>query len=357
MVNWLNPPAADRSSVTNCSMSKNLNGLIKFAAAAVIYAGFAVYLYQPYFKHFDRLQYLLVVNVCLASLGCFVLSRRWVAGFAGSFFAGAIYGFGPFALALAGYHPTAGLLAATVPWLFCPAAFGHKVKWRWVAIPLSALPFLAILLFFQISAHYRLFPIPTQAKLHLSDLAGLLAPLAMIKRGLTLLGFYQVPIAALVMGLFMLMVARRLGVIIIFCLGTVLAFCDSFFDISPLIWLAIPTLCCSVLIGAGMQGLVSAGFADRKWVLATAIIMGILAIAALLLATKYFQVFAGLGAGYAKLFTRAATMYILGAIAASIIFFMARAKLRIHWLRQVLLCAAMAVDIFLGGRFIVDKIF
>ena len=143
-------------------------GFGRFAAAAVIYASFAVYLYQPYFKHFNALQYLLVVNVCLASLGCFVLSRRWVSSFAGSFFAGAIYGFGPFALGLANFHPTAGLLAAIVPWLFCPAVFGPKAKLRWLRIPLSSLPFLAILLFFQISAHYRLFAIPMQARLTFS---------------------------------------------------------------------------------------------------------------------------------------------------------------------------------------------
>ena len=49
-------------------------------------------------------------------------------------------------------------------------------------------------------------------------------------------------------------------------------------------------------------------------------------------------------------------MYIFGAIAVAIIFFMARAKLRIAALRWIILCSAMAVDIFLGARFIVDKI-
>jgi arginine exporter protein ArgO len=115
-------------------------------------------------------------------------------------------------------------------------------------------------------------------------------------------------------------------------------------------------LCCSVLVGAGMQGLASAGFADKRWVLAAAAIMCTLAIVTLLLATKYFQTFLGMGAGYAKLFTEAGKMYVLGAIVAAIIFFMIRAKLRMRQLRQVALCAAMAVDIFLGARFIVDKI-
>jgi len=105
-----------------------------------------------------------------------------------------------------------------------------------------------------------------------------------------------------------------------------------------------------------MQGLVSAGFADRRWVLVTAIIMGALAIVTLLLATKYFQTFLGLGSRYAKLLTETAWMYILGAITVAIIFFMARAKLRIRRLRWVILCSAMAVDIFLGARFIIDRI-
>jgi hypothetical protein len=335
-------------------MSKSLS---KFAAAAIIYAGLAVYLYQPYCKNFNRLQYLIIVNVCLASPGCYLLSRRWVASFWGSFFAGAIYGFGPFALGLAGYHPTAGFLAAAMPWLFLPAAFGPKTRWRWLRVPLSALPFLAILLFFQVSAYYRLFAIPTQTRLHLADLAGLLAPLVMISKGITGIGFYHVPIAALVIGFSMLIAARRFGPICVFAVGTVLAFCDSFFNISPVIWLAMPVLCCSVLIGAGVQGLASAGFADRKWVLAATVIMGVLAIIALLLATEYFQVFAGLGTGYARLFVETAEMYILGAVAMAILYFMARAKLRIAPLRLVILCSAMAVDIFLGARFIVDKIF
>jgi len=329
----------------------------RFAAAAVVYAGFAIYLYQPYFKHFHKLQYLIVVNACLASLGCFVLSRRWVGSFWGSFFAGAVYGFGPFLLGLAKFHPTAGFLAATVPWLFCPSAFCPKLKWRWVSWSLSALPFLAILLFFQISTHYRLFAIPTQTKLHLADLAGLLAPLVMISAGTIVVSFYHIPIAAFVMGFSMLLAARRFGVMCIFALCIILAFCDSFFNVSPIIWLAIPALCCSVLIGVGMQGLASASFADRRWVLMTAVIMVALSLVTLLLATRYFEIFAGLGASYGKLFAETAKMYILGAIAVAILFFMSRARLRICWLRWIVLCSAMGVDIFLSARFIVDKIF
>lgn len=329
----------------------------EFVAAMMIYAGFAVYLYQPYFKNFDGLQYLIVINVCLASLGCFVLSRRWVSSFWGSLFAGAIYGFGPFMLSLAKFHPTASLLAAGIPWLFCPAVFGLKAKWRWLRVPLSALPFLAILLFFQVSANLRLFAIPTQIRLHLADLVGLLVPLVMVNKNVAVVGFYHIPIAAFVMGFSMLLAARRFGALIIFCLGAVLAFCGSFLNISPIMWLAIPVLCCSVLIGTGVQGLISTGFADRRWVLMAAVVMIVLSLVTLLLATRYFQLFAGLGDKYARLFVDTAKMYILGAIAVAILYFMARAKLRVHWLRWVVLGSAMAVDIFLGARFIVDKFF
>lgn len=281
-----------------------------------------------------------------------------MSAFWASFFAGAIYGFGPFALGLANFHPTAGLLAATIPWLFCPAAFGPKARWRWVSWPLSALPFLAILLFFQVSIPYRLFAVWTQAKLHLGDLLGLIAPFYLAQRNITatLVGVYHIPIAALLMGFSMLLAARRLGIITIFALGIVLACCRSFLSVSPVMWLTMPVLCCSILMGAGMQGLASAGFADRRWVLVTAIIMGVLAIVTLLLAIKCYQIFAGLGRGYAKLFIYSAEMYIFGAIAVAIIFFMARAKLRIAALRWVILCSAMAVDIFLVATFIVDRI-
>jgi len=351
----------------------------RFALAAGVYAVFAVYLYRPYFNGFGslRLQDLFAANICLACLGTYVLSRRWVAGFTESFFAGAIYGFGPFAIGLAKFHPTAVFLFAAIPWLFCPAVFGPQGKFKPLRIPLSLLPFLAIVLFFQLSSRFGLYPIPIKLKLHGAEMAGLLAPLVGAKRNMILVGFYHIPLASLIMGFSMLLVplkglrrggilqrgkilkglaVRRLGIVAIFAVATILAFCESFFDISPIMWLAVSVLFCSVLIGAGMQGLISAGFADRKWILFTAIVMGVLAIVTLLLATKYFQTFAGLGSGYARILTEEAKMYILGAITIGIFFFMTRAKFRTHLLKVGLLCVTMGLDIFLGARFVVDRI-
>lgn len=331
-------------------------GIGKFIIAAVIYGSFAAYLFGPHFKNLDRFQYLLPINICLGCLGCYVLSRRWVGAFFGSLFAGAIYGFGPYTLGLLKFHPAATLLAAAIPWLFCPAAFAQKKRWDVPSILLSTLPFVITILFFQAATQSRLFPIPTQAHIHLSDLAGLLAPPAMASRSTTLVGFYHVPVAALIMGLLMLFAARRLGVLIVFCLGILLASCQPLLDVSPIIWLSVPVLCCSVLIGEGMQGLALSGIADRKWILAIIAYMGISAIVTLLVATKYFEVFAGLGKDAARLFTDAAKLYILGAVTVSIIFFMAHAKKRLLLLRWIILCSAMAADIFLGARFIIDRI-
>jgi len=330
----------------------------RFILAVIIYACFAIYLYSSHLENLRLPQYLLVVNVCLASLGCFVLSRRWVSSFAGSFFAGAIYGFGPFVLGLAKFHPTAGFLAAVIPWLFCPAAFLGKSHWRWAALLLSALPFLAVLLFFRVSADYQLFAVVIQTSPRASggDLLGLFAPLVAANHSLVPLGFYHVPLAALLMGFGMLLAARRIGIMTILCLGTVLAFRGSFFSVSPILWLSIPAVCCSVLVGVGVQGLTSAGFADRKWVLLVSIILGTFAIVALLLATRYFQVFLGFAAEYARFFTQTGKMYILGAVAVGIIFFIIRAKLRVTVIRRIILSAAMAIDIFFSARFIVDKV-
>jgi hypothetical protein len=280
-----------------------------------------------------------------------------VSSFAASFFAGAIYGFGPFTLGLARFHPTAGFLAATVPWLFCPAAFVAGKKWRFVEISLSLLPYLTIVVFFQVSLHYRLFAVPAQVRLRLLDLPSLIAPLAAAKRGLLTIGFYHVAIAPLIIGFSMLLKARRTGIMVILASAVVLAFCKPILDVSPIIWLTITTLCCSILIGAGTQGLISAGFADRNWILAITGICGAIASIMFLLSTENLQTTMGLGAGYAGVFTDTGKMYTLGAIALLVIFLLVRAKLPAEKrfpIRLILLLPAMAIDIFLGARFIVD---
>ena len=53
--------------------------------------------------------------------------------------------------------------------------------------------------------------------------------------------------------------------------------------------------------------------------------------------------------------SRGKRAFSVGAIALAILFFMARAKLRLHPIRLVLLSAPIAIDFFLGATEIVDK--
>ncbi|MBN1362652.1 MAG: hypothetical protein JW993_18790 [Sedimentisphaerales bacterium] len=340
--------------------------LPRLAGALAVYVAFVVYLYRPYFEGFQSWQWLLPTNVLLAAVGCFVVSRRWVAGFTGSLLAGAVYGFGPFMLGLARYHPTAGLLGACIPWLFAPAALWGRRRHALVGAALSLLPFLGVVLFFRVSAleDYRFFAAPIQSQPRPVDLVGFVAPLVVADRGAMLASLYHAPVAALVLGAAMMVKARRYGLLVMAALGLALALCKSYLGpaavvwlgVSPILWLSIPMVCLAVLAGLGMQGLLDAGHADRKWILAVAICLGALAIVILLLAAKYFQVIFGLADGYAKLFVEAAKMYLMAALAVGIVFAIARQNLRLQPLRWAVLCAALGFDVFLGARYIVDKI-
>ncbi|MHC4411661.1 MAG: hypothetical protein ACYSW6_01570 [Planctomycetota bacterium] len=179
----------------------------------------------------------------------------------------------------------------------------------------------------------------------------------MAERGITLVGFYHLPIAALVMGFAMLLSARRFGVMIVFGLGVILTSFSPFLGVSPIIWLAIPSLCCSILIGEGVAALILAGFADRKWLLLTAMIMAAFSILSLLKLIYCEDIAADPGAKYVMLFTEAAKMYMLGTVIVAMLFLVARAKIYAGWLRLVVLSSGIVIDIVWGARFIVDKIF
>ncbi len=344
----------------SCSVSTAgfdmIKGIIRFFAAALLYCAFAVYLYQPHLGSFDRFQYALVVSVTAGAVGCFLLSRRWTASFFGSFFAGAIYGFGPFMLGLAGYHPTASVLAASIPWFFLPAGLWPRGKLRALRAVLSLLPFAGIVAFFQAAEYLRFYPVSKSTAIETIDLVGLLSALVAAKRGLVLIGFYHIPIAALIIGIAMLIKARRLGTIAIIIASIAGSFFAPVLSVSPFMWFSIAAVCFSIIAGAGIDGLSLAGAADRKWILAAVIVMLSLSIVTLLLASKYFQTFAGLGAGCARLFVESARMYILGAVATGILFFMARAQKRLTFVRLILLSCAVGVDIFVCAQYIVDGV-
>ncbi len=330
--------------------------IFRLFAAALIYSGFAVYLYQPYFKGFDRFQFVLVVSVVAGAVGCYLLSRRWTKSFFGSFAAGAIYGFGPFMLSLASYHPAASVLAAGIPWFFLPAGLWPRGKLRALRAVSSLLPFAAVIVFFQAAEYLRFYPVSKSAAIETIDLLSLLSALVAAKHGLVLIGFYHIPIAALIIGIGMLVKAQRLGTIAIIIASIAASVYAPILTVSPFMWFSIAAVCLSIIAGAGIDGLGLAGVADRKWILAALIVMLSLAIVTLLLASKYFQTFLGLGAGYARLFVESAKMYILGAVATGILFFMARAQKRLTLVRLILLSCAVGIDIFVCSQYIVDRV-
>jgi hypothetical protein len=326
------------------------------AFAAVLYIVFCAYLFQPHYEKFDKIDYLIPFNCFLGAFGCYLLSKRWVSGFGGRFFGGVIYGFGPFMFFLARYHPTAGSIAATVPWLFLPAVFGPKAKLQWLRVPLAILPFVIIAGLFRLAGQFGLYPLPMQIKIVFGDLLSVLAPAALINRVDVPIGFYHAAIGALIIGFAMLVAARRYSVMVIFALGIVLLLFDSISGAARIIWLTVPLLCCSVLIGEGIEGIIHCGYSDRRWILASAFVLLLCGITVLLFGTKATDIFAGFGGKYADLFMQAAQMYMVGAIATGVIFFLAKGKSRLVWLRAAIVFSAIGIDVFLGAGHIVDAV-
>lgn len=326
------------------------------AIAAIVYIAFGAYLFEPYFVNFRTVDYLIVFNCCAGAFGCYILSKRWVAGFAGRFFAGAIYGFGPFMFFLAGYHPTAGSIAAIVPWLFVPAVFGPKGSLQWTRVLLALMPFFAVAGMFRLAGAFGRYPLPTQIRIEAADLISILAPAALINQVNVPMGFYHVAIGGLVIGIAMLLASRRYSAIVIFAIGVALLLFDSVSGAAPIIWLTVPLLCCAVLIGEGIEGIIHSGYSDRKWILASAAVLLACAIVSLIFGTRTTHIFAGLGAGYTRRFIQAAVMYVAGTIAIGVVFFLAKGKSRLAWVRAAIMCAAVAVDIFLGATAIVDSV-
>jgi hypothetical protein len=337
--------------------------IVRHAAAVVLYVAFAVYLYCLPLGRVMQCHAIVPVSAVVAALGGFVLTRRWVAGFAGSFLAGALCGFSPFFLGVARYHSSVSVLVASIPWLCAPAVFVGRRR-HIACLPLALLPFAAVVLFFRVSAAKGLFAAPLGPEPHLSDAFGFIAPLVMWDRSAVVVSVYHVAIAPLILGLAVMVTARRYGLLLLFAVGLVLAFSRSYLPpdqiawlgVSPILWLSIPMVSLAVLAAVGLQGLIEAGFSDKKWLLIAAAGQALLAIVMLLLATKYFQFIFHLADPYARLFVEEAKMYLLGMVALGMVFWMAYRRLRLQWLRWLILATALSLDIFLTARYLVDTV-
>ncbi len=324
--------------------------ITRFIFAAIIYSGLALYLYSSRLDSLSSVQYLLLINSVIASVGAFVLSRRWLYSFAASVLTGALFGFGPFALSFGCYHPAASFPFAMLPWLFCPAAFLPKSRLLGpkltvlASAALSLLPILITILFFEIARDYSLVPIPIKTSLNWASLCSAITPLTQPPQNF-LLSFYHIPAPALLMGLVMFFKVRRFGITTIF-IATVFLICyKPIFNVPPVFWTSIVILYCAIIIGAGLEGLTLAGTADSKWVLTAAVFSAILALVAI-----------SFGLGFDKTYLIAAKMHSLGTLAVFIIFFITRASASLHWLRLLIFISAIIVDVLITSAIIINRI-
>jgi hypothetical protein len=338
--------------------------MAKHVVAAILFIAFAAYLYQPHFATFLQWRLLVPVSAVVGAFGAYALSRRWVAGFAGSCLAGAIYGFGPLTLSLARCHPSVGVVAACIPWLCVPAVFLGRQRRSILHLPLWLVPFAAIALYFWLCASQRLFVAPIEFAPRAGDILGFAAPLVMLIRSWVIISVYHVAIAPLILGFAIMVAARRYSFFFLLLAGSVLAFFRPFppsgqaawLGCCPALWLTLPMVSLAILAAVGLQGLLEAGSADKKWVLVAAAGQALLAILMLLLAAKYFQFIFHLADRYAQLLVEESKMYLLGMMAVTMVFLMTCRQLRLQWLRWLILATAPALDIVISAQDLVDRV-
>ncbi len=320
--------------------------------ATAAYLALTVYLYHPYVRDFAAIELLYIFNSVAAAVGAFLLSRRWIGSPVAEFFAGAVYGFSPLAIGFAAYHPLASLPLALLPWLFLPAVIARRPKSPARSLASTAittamylLPLALIVLFFWLLAQPCIrpfFPLPKSARLSPANLTALLAPLT-VKPHQFAFAFYHIPIAIALVGLIANITAHRIAIMAGALACLILAFAGPILEVPPVVWSLVPALYCSIAIGLGMQALILAGPADAKWPLA-----------AFMAATAFTILTIVLGLRFGPPWFYAAKLHTLAMVLLAAIFFMARGKVRWHLFRSILLAAAMALDIVLGARYLID---
>jgi hypothetical protein len=336
--------AADRLKIGK----KTLKKAGAFLAAGFLYTAFATFLFWPD----SKIGYIFIFSTTSAAIGVFLLSRRWIADYIGSFFAGAFYGFGPLFLSLGSFHWSVSVLAAIIPWLFLPAVFAPAAKNQKLHILRIAsvfLPFFAIIIFFQLTLHFRLFAAPIRAELIPADLTAFLWPLAAAEQGFNPVGLYHIANALAFIGFFMMIKARRYKVLAVLLAGIILAFCPPIFEVSPIIWFAIATLGLAILAGEGFGGLVLAGLSDRRWVLSAGFLSILFSFTAFFFSIHHDAI---VPEEYSPLFAYSGRFHLLSALVCLVIFFMIKSGIRILTVRRLLISAALAVDICFAARFL-----
>jgi hypothetical protein len=339
---------------TSQASTFGVKSLAAGSLAGSIYLVLGIAVYFPYLSTFGPLDSVLIFSSVIGALGCFVIAMRWVSVFAAAVLAGAVYGFSPYALAFAGYHPLGSLALAVMPWLLTPAVY-----WKWkhrssatgekrrqpknvmvVSGLLYLVPFVVVATAFWMLAQSwagPFFPIPKNINPEHASLMSIVTPFA--TDGEFAYGFYHLPILGVVMGLFMFLSIHRMGAVIAAIAGVALSFCGSVFRVSPVVWGLVPMLFISVITAPGIEGLALAGKADRNWILPCVVVMAALA-----------------GLSWYQGFMIPAYMYAAGTVISGCIYYMANVNIRMHKLRWIILSTAITIDIILGARVVINNI-
>jgi len=323
-------------------------------AAVALYLCLAVFLYLPQFHVDNKKAVLCGFNTVAAAWGAYFISKRWINNWTPSLFAGAVYGFGPFALSFEMFHPFAGLSFAMVPWLLLPAVYWHKGKtpdaFRFsVRALLTLLPFAGIVLLFWITAQPwtgPVFMIPKELSMTAKDFVDLIFPLRR-SGSIVPFGLYHCPLVFALMGVFVYVKLQRIALLIPIAAGLVLAFWEPVFQVPPIVWAAFPILFLSLLCGLGFQAFLFAGKADTKWILVCAATVSILAAFFAGLAIRIILI--------REVFELTMLMYALTAAALWILLVLVRLNLRWPWFKWAILTAAAAIDLLFSARYLIDK--
>jgi len=321
--------------------------------AVLLYGCFAGVSFHPYLKHISGMQHFFIFNCFAAAIGAYILSRRWIFSFVASLIAGAIYGFGPFALGFVCYHPFAGLVYAAIPYSLLPAVY--LSKWTnpglkplvssLLAGLLSLLPFAMVLLSFKIAAMSYLYAMPVETTATGGAFFALLFPLF---RPLHTLppSVFHLPLAGGIIGMILLVESKRVWITILLIASLVLSFYEPIGIVPPVIWLSIPVLMISLIVASGLQALIVAGRADSIW----------LGTAGAVLAAAGLTGFV-LSQNTQNNFLYSAQLYALATITIFTIFFMARANIAAHKLRALIILLACSADIVITTTLLMQTIF
>jgi hypothetical protein len=331
-------------------MFRRLPPVILFVLAVVIYAAFAAWLFWPHLDKLAGLQRrIFLITPVVSAAGVFILGRRYVNSFIARFFAGVIYGFGPFACAFYNYHLFAFCVYAAVPWTFIPAVFLYKLSKisekiaGLLSAVLSLLPFVFVIAAYSLAAKYYLFPIPLHTALSSKSFTALVNPLSFSVDAFSV-GFYHAPLGALAVGLILFFRTRRFWVAVLFALAVFLSLHTPLLNVPPVFWFSFVVLICSLIIAEGFEAIVLAGKADANWLLLSA-------------AALTFQV--ALNSAFFRspdIFV-SITLSVVSIIAVLFIFFIARNSLAMHYVRMLALYSTALLDVVIITRNTIDTIF